>query len=105
MNHPLAKLCDQFLTERRYLKNVTPATILWYQIAFKCYRATVTDDDPPLPTKGTLQRFIVRLRERGVRPVTCNTYVTALNAFCLWLHQEGHAAERFKAGKLRTEQR
>jgi hypothetical protein len=23
INHPLAKLCDQFLQERRYLKNVT----------------------------------------------------------------------------------
>lgn len=30
--------CDlfgQFLTERRYLKNVAPSTIEWYQTAFK----------------------------------------------------------------------
>ena len=25
MNNPLATLCDQFLKERTYLKNVTPA--------------------------------------------------------------------------------
>jgi len=29
MNHPLSKLFDQFLTERRYLKNVTDRTLVW----------------------------------------------------------------------------
>jgi hypothetical protein len=28
MNHPLATLCEQFLQERRYLKNVTPSTLV-----------------------------------------------------------------------------
>ena len=27
-------------------------------------------------------------RERGLRPVTCNTYIAAINAFCRWLHEE-----------------
>jgi len=34
---PLATslLFQQFLTQRRYLKNVTPSTIEWYETAFK----------------------------------------------------------------------
>lgn len=62
-------------------------------------------DGPPLPTKTTLQNFGIRLRERGIRPVTCNTNIGAMNAFCAWLHAEGHVAERIKLPKLRVERR
>jgi hypothetical protein len=54
MNNPLAALCDQFLKERTFLKNVTPSTVRWYQAAFKNYRATVADD-ASVPTKASLQ--------------------------------------------------
>jgi integrase/recombinase XerD len=103
MNHPLASEFDQFLTERRYLKNVTEATLIWYQVAWKNYQRS----NPPagLPSKASLQQLVIGLRQRGVKPVTINTYVTAMNAFCLWLFQEGHAAERVKLPKLRVEQR
>ena len=90
MNYPLATLIDQFLKERTYLKNVTPATLVWYRVAFKNYRAALADDAPPLPTKASLQQFIVHERQRGVRPVTVNTYIGAMNAFCVWLREEGH---------------
>jgi len=105
MNNPLATLFDQFLKERTYLKNVTAATLRWYQIAFKSYRKAIADDAAPLPTKATLQQFVIHLRDRGVRPITCNTYIGAMNAFCAWLHDEGHAAGRVKLSKLRVERR
>ena len=43
----------------------------------------------PLITKADLQLFVVHLRERGVKPVSCDTWVRALNAFCRWLHEQG----------------
>lgn len=52
-----------------------------------------------------MQQFVVALRERGIKPVTCNTYIGAMNAFCAWLHQEGHAPTRGKLAKLRVERR
>ena len=105
MNHPLATLFDQFLRERRFLKNVTDATLVWYRVAFKNYQALVPAADATLPTKATLQHFVIALRERGITPVTRNTYVGAMNAFCAWLYQEGHARERVKLAKLRVERR
>ena len=57
MIHPLATLCDRFLKERTFLKNVSPKTIVWYQIAFKNYRTRFGDDS--LPTKASLQDFHV----------------------------------------------
>ena len=105
MNHPLATLITQFLKERTYLQNVSERTLVWYRVAFKNYQAVIPADAAVLPTKATLQQFVVALRERGIRPVTCNTYVGAMNAFCAWLHQEGHARERVKLQKLRVERR
>jgi integrase/recombinase XerD len=105
VNHPLATLCEQFLQERRYLKNVTPSTLVWYEVAFKNYLASIDAETPPLPTKASLLNFVVQQRDRGVRAVTCNTYIGALNAFCRWLHEERHLAEPLKLTKLNVERR
>ncbi|HJZ73175.1 MAG TPA: hypothetical protein VKE51_15630, partial [Vicinamibacterales bacterium] len=51
---PLATLTDRFLKERTYLKNVTPATLRWYRIAFKNYEASFPGE-APLPSKTALQ--------------------------------------------------
>ena len=104
MNNPLATLTDRFLKERTYLKNVTPATLLWYRIAFKNYEASFPGE-APIPSKTSLQHFVVAQRDRGIRAVTVNTYIGAMNAFCAWLHEEGHVAERVKLSKLRLERR
>jgi len=93
-NHPPATLFEQFLKEREHLKNVTPRTLVWYRTAFKNYQAALADAAPSLPTKATMQQFVVAMRDRGVRPVTCNTNIAAMNAFCLWLQQLYTAAFR-----------
>jgi hypothetical protein len=33
------------ITERRYLKNVTPKTILWYEQAFKSFTGSIDSRD------------------------------------------------------------
>jgi integrase/recombinase XerD len=97
-------LFEQFLAQRRYLRSVTPSTIEWYETAFKALQKALGADLPPL-TKPSLQQFVVSVRQRGVKPVSCNTYIKALNAFCLWLHAEGHLVERLKLPLLKVEQR
>jgi integrase len=103
MNNPPAVLFDQFLKERRFLRNVTDKTLTWYGIAYRNYCKVVPGDD--LPSKASLQALVIALRERGIRPITVNTYVAAMNAFCAWLHQEGHLAGPVKLQKLRVEKR
>jgi len=66
-----AALFEQFLNERRYLKNVTADTIDWYETAFKAFRRTLNDDAPPI-TKTTRQSFVVKMRQRNVKPVSVN---------------------------------
>jgi site-specific recombinase XerD len=97
-------LFSQFLDQRRYLKNVTPSTIEWYETAFKALQRAHATLDPAV-TKTSLQQFVVSVRQRGVKPISCNTYIEALNAFCLWLHDEGHASERTELPLLKVEKR
>ena len=60
-------LVDRFLNERRYLKNVTPDAIEWYETAFKAFRRALNDNAPPI-TKTSLQTFVVTMRQRNVNP-------------------------------------
>jgi site-specific recombinase XerD len=61
--------------------------------------------EAPELTKSSLQQFVVTTRQRGVKPISCNTYIKALNAFCLWLHDEGHVAERLELPLQKVEKR
>jgi site-specific recombinase XerD len=104
----LNSLFEQFLRERAYLKNVTPKTRTWYESAWKAYRSVHVADRPdgsPLITRADLSQFVISLRERGVKPVSCNTWLRALNAFCRWLHEQGEAPSAVKLPPQRLEKR
>jgi len=60
--------------------------------------------DAPTLTRGDLQRFVVHLRERGVKPVSCNCWLRGLNAFGRWLHAEGKISEPVR-GRPQKEQK
>jgi len=98
-----SRLFQDFLAQRRYLKNVTPSTIEWYETAFKALQRTHGQE--PAVTRASLQAFVVALRQRGVKPVSCNTYIKALNAFCRWLHDEGHLKQPLELPVLKLEKR
>lgn len=101
----VSTLFDQFLRERRYLKNVTPKTVVWYETAFQAFTRAVVVDGLNNLKKPLLHEFVVALRERGLAPVSCNTYLKALNAFLAWLHAEGHLAKPLALAPQRTEKR
>jgi integrase/recombinase XerD len=91
----LNALFDQFLKERIYLHNVTPKTAEWYRnvwLVFSRWRGAqpLRAVSEPIVTKTDLQSFVVALRERGVRPVSCNCYMRGVNAFCRRWHV-GHS--------------
>ena len=101
----LSTLFARFLRERRFLKNVTPKTIIWYETAFQALTRTVVVSGPDDLSKSALQDFVVGLRERGLSPVSCNTYGKAINALLAWLRTEGHLAEALSLPPQRTEKR
>jgi integrase/recombinase XerD len=106
----LDQLFQQFLRERTYVHNVTASTREWYESAWKAFKgaqAAAPERPPaaPLISKSDLQHFVVHLRERGIKPVTCDTWIRALNAICRWLHDEGELPTPVKLRPQRLEKR
>lgn len=70
---------EQFIRERKYLVNVTPATIEWYKNGFKWLQTSS-------PTQDDLKEAVMRMRAKGLRPTSCNSAIQALNTYSHWLH-------------------
>jgi len=97
---PLDQLFERFLRDKIYLKNISPRTSDWYEWAWKAFRRADTSPEPL--TKARLQAFVIALRERELSPVSCNTHIKALNAFCAWLHSEGHSDQQLQLTPLKV---
>jgi integrase/recombinase XerD len=68
---------SQFIRERQYLHNVSPATVEWYTHAFKWLRSET-------PTDAELKDAVIRMREKGLKASGCNSAIRAINAYLKW---------------------
>lgn len=68
---------EQFIRERQFLSNVTPATIEWYRDSFK-WLPTES------PTSDELKAAVLRMREKGKNAAGCNSTIRAVNAYLKW---------------------
>jgi integrase/recombinase XerD len=67
----------QFLRERQYLHNVSPATIEWYKHSLK-WLPTES------PTAEVLKDAVLKMRERGLKATGCNSVIRAVNSYLHW---------------------
>jgi integrase/recombinase XerD len=64
----------EFTRERRYLHNVSPATLSWYTHALKWLPSES-------PTQIELKDTVLRMREKGLKETGCNAAIRATNAY------------------------
>jgi len=88
---------QQFITERKYLKNASRKTLSWYELSFRAF-------DGALDFKQTVIAKITELRHRGVSAISVNTYLRCIKAYFRWLHTE-HGQELVKIAKLKEDQK
>jgi integrase/recombinase XerD len=69
---------SQFVRERQYLQNVSPATVEWYKHSFKWLR---TEN----PSEQELKDAVIRMREKGLKATGCNSAIRAINAYLKWI--------------------
>src|ERR1039457_4715352 len=74
---------EQFITERRYLMNVSPATLNWYTHALKW----MPNENP---TQDELNAMVCRMREQGLKATGCNAATRAINAYLKWSSSACH---------------
>ena len=71
-------LFEQFIKEKRFLQNVSDATISWYSCSLKWLpNEQPTDDD--------LKNMVVRMREAGLKATGCNAVIRAVNSYIHWV--------------------
>jgi integrase/recombinase XerD len=97
----LEEIFERFLKERTYLKGSSPKTLTFYCSSFRAYQKF--SGSATLPTKADLTAFVTGMRERGMKVVTCNTYIRGMNSFLSWLLENGHISEPLKAKQLKTD--
>ncbi len=68
---------SQFLRERQYLHNVSPATIEWYKHTLK-WLPTES------PSADELKDAVLKMRERGLKATGCNSVIRAINSYLHW---------------------
>jgi len=68
---------SEFIRERRYLQNVSPATVSWYTHAFKWL-----SNESPSPAQ--LKDCVLRMREAGLKETGCNAAIRAINSYLNW---------------------
>jgi integrase/recombinase XerD len=93
-----------FLKERIYLKNVTEKTVSFHECGFNVLSRHLPEVVSPAQlNKSVLLELIVRLKESGVKTVSVNTYCRSINAFLVWLHENGHIESKLRIAKLKEE--
>ena len=100
----MRELFEQFLKERRLLKNISPKTENYYRqalIAFERY----SGESPDSLSSGKLNKWVVAMLEAGGKLVSCNTYISAMNAFFNWCFENEVTPKRFKADILKTQEK
>ena len=68
---------SEFIRERQFLSNVTPATLEWYKHSFKWLRTES-------PSEHELKDAVLRMREKGLKATGCNSAIRAINAYLKW---------------------
>jgi integrase/recombinase XerD len=95
------KLFEQFIKHRKYVNNYSDNTIRTYRHAWKLWRELLATSKV---TKPLSIEYVVRMRESGISPASCNVYVKGINGFLLWL-AEFEYIEGFKIKHLKAPQK
>ena len=91
-------LFDDFIREKLYLKNLSAKTQKSYREAFDRFKDAEF-------TKQGLNDVVIKLRENGLSPISCNIYIRSINSFLSWLAENGHIREPLKIKQLKEEKR
>ncbi|HKQ05966.1 MAG TPA: tyrosine-type recombinase/integrase [Blastocatellia bacterium] len=91
-------LFSQFVREKVFLKNISPATVKAFKDCERAYKRTVGDE---LLTKQNLKEFVIQLQESGIAVTSVNYYIRSLNSFLSWMLENEYLPERLRIKPLK----
>ena len=78
-------LFEEFINERRYLRNLSESTLSVYRENYESFKKVGAFQEL---SKTSLQAAVMAFRERGTSIGAINTYLRGVNCFLNWLHEE-----------------
>ena len=93
-------LFDQFIKEKRYLKNCSEHTLAYL---YYCFKALAKHLDGEL-SEASLRQWVINVRQAGKGTGAINAYIRGINSFLSWLYENGHTSTHLKIKQLKQEQ-
>jgi len=87
---------ETFLKAGSYLRNWGRLTQRTYRQAMQSLRADAPFLQDGIPTKSSLDGWVIALKQRGVSAGGINMYARAINSYLTWLHEEGKTPTRLR---------
>jgi len=97
----LQQLFADYIREKRYLQNVSEATVRYYSKSFKYFVQYTLVTKAEDITKPLLNQFLVTLREKGKTPENINCIIKGVNPFLSWLARNEYIS-LYKLKELQT---
>jgi site-specific recombinase XerD len=95
----MEKLFCEFIKEKRFLAGISENTIRSYEMSFKKLQMYATELSKP-----EMNKFVVGMREEGLKPGGCNVKIRSINSFLTWCYENGHTTEHLKIKQIKTGQ-
>ena len=92
---------EQFLKEKRYLKNCSEDTLAYFSYCFKALTRHLNGE----LSEPNLKWRAMNVREAGKSTGAINAYIRGINSFLSWLHENGHTSQHLKIKALKQEQK
>ena len=99
----LPNLHEQFVRERRFLKNVSPRTEEWYRQSFRAFLPALENRSPGDLSKANFIEQIAAMKGRGLSATSINTFARSINAFLNWMREEGYLQTAVRISRLKEE--
>lgn len=96
---------QRFVKRRRTLRNVTHKTLVWYRGCWLAVRDHIRDAETERDLRRGIEDAMEALVERGCGPVTVNTYLRGITAWCNAMVLDEVLSKAIKIEKLRTEKK
>lgn len=94
---------EQFIEERKFIKNVSQATVYWYGDIQRHFPNL--DISSASAFRQSVMCQVKELLARGIQPVSVRSWLSGLRAYGYWLHQEGFLKEKPRIEMIRFEQK
>ena len=95
---------DDYVCDRKYVRNVSPKTLLWYKDIQRAFGPYLKTDSPQVFRESVMAAVRFHL-ERGVKPVSVNSWLTGVRAYGIWLWKEGKLPEKPRIELLKYERK